>query len=622
MEREKERKENNQKPGSILAVKNPPMVTQAGEEEADEKESLSATESEQSMKASQSKKKKKQLSKLPTHDEEQVQEGKGDESATESEKSHSKSKPILETQPPKSPKLKKIRKAPSPNRRLTKRLREDIDRFKPNAFSRPKRRRTKRIKEVHYMPNRFTLAVAKNYCGDNSKEAANCLNSKVSEMGDRPLEFLGDPKINEKKWTTGVGYGPDQTNRKDALKYCMHSMNLPATTGAFMKLHGETQGKRARKDLSHWYKNGRTEAQLEADIMLVSSVLQLCFIPQKMKPNKGPLLGHYQMVVRRAGGENQTITPTNDWVIRNFKQCALAVVQKVAYEVAESMEFNEKTPIKNESILCGYINVEKSGVTCSATDTRVINRLKYYKAKVILSGPLTFVDKKGNTKKCKRKTTHVPPKWVGWCNQTKECITLADEWVTQNFHHGYLKQVVTATGSGKPYVIIPPGDFRNHPQEETSDGPVIHYRQKEGTKTCMSLAMANALHYLGHREIAFRISRKATEFENKPGVFKRFGEYLRHEFKILNKVTYPKTGTIDLLSDIDFLYLTTIQGNDGKEDHCVALTSSWIFDANFKQAMPRTRSSLDQCCSSDDVKAQFVRFVLVAAFPKVKASIE
>jgi hypothetical protein len=83
------------------------------------------------------------------------------------------------------------------------------------------------------------------------------------------------------------------------------------------------------------------------------------------------------MIVRRAGGQTETITPTNDWVIRNFKQCTLAVVQKIAYEVAESLELNKETSIKNETSLSGYINVEKTGVTCSATDTRVINRLKY-----------------------------------------------------------------------------------------------------------------------------------------------------------------------------------------------------------------------------------------------------
>jgi hypothetical protein len=54
LEREKEKKEDTQQAGSILAVMNPlkkvgtpPMVTQAGEEEPDEKESESATESKQ-----------------------------------------------------------------------------------------------------------------------------------------------------------------------------------------------------------------------------------------------------------------------------------------------------------------------------------------------------------------------------------------------------------------------------------------------------------------------------------------------------------------------------------------------------------------------------------------------
>ena len=157
--------------------------------------------------------------------------------------------------------------------------------------------------------------------------------------------------------------------------------------------------------------------------MLVNSVLILCWVPQRIKPNKEPLLGHYQMIVRRAGGETKMITPTNDWVILNFKQSALAVVQKIAYEVAESLEFNKETSIKNETSLSGYINVEKTGVTCSAMDTRVINQLKYYKAKVILSGPLTFVDTKGKTKKAKRKK-HMCPRngWGGVIKQKSALI--------------------------------------------------------------------------------------------------------------------------------------------------------------------------------------------------------
>ena len=167
-----------------VVIKNPPVVTQAGEEE---EESEWATKSEQSM----------QASKLSPD--------------TQSNK-----------------KLKSIQKAPPAKGRTNKRLREQIDRFQPNSFPRPKRRPTKRVKEIYYMPNSFTLAVGKHFCGEDSKQAANCLNSKVSDMGDRPLELLWYPELNENKWTTGLGYGPDQKDRKSALKYCMHSMNIPS----------------------------------------------------------------------------------------------------------------------------------------------------------------------------------------------------------------------------------------------------------------------------------------------------------------------------------------------------------------------------------------------------------
>ena len=74
---------------------------------------------------------------------------------------------------------------------------------------------------------------------------------------------------------------------------------------------------------------------------------------------------------------------------------------------------------------------------------------------------------------------------------------------------------------------------------------------------------------------------------------------------------------MDLFGDIEHLHLVTVLGDDGKENHCVALTHEWIFDANFNKVLPRTRSSLDQCCSSDNVDTKFVGAVFVAVFKKM-----
>ncbi len=74
---------------------------------------------------------------------------------------------------------------------------------------------------------------------------------------------------------------------------------------------------------------------------------------------------------------------------------------------------------------------------------------------------------------------------------------------------------------------------------------------------------------------------------------------------------------MDLLWDIGCLHLTTLLGEDGKDDHCVAVTETWIFDSNFEHALPRSRASLDMCCSSDDVSSRFVSAISIAIFHKI-----
>jgi hypothetical protein len=79
----------------------------------------------------------------------------------------------------------------------------------------------------------------------------------------------------------------------------------------------------------------------------------------------------------------------------------------------------------------GYINVEKTGVCCSAEDKRVINRLKYMKQQKAASGPLYTTDKKGERKRLVRKKRVIPAKWIGYSNQTGKYIDLTDTWVAQ-----------------------------------------------------------------------------------------------------------------------------------------------------------------------------------------------
>ena len=47
-------------------------------------------------------------------------------------------------------------------------------------------------------------------------------------------------------------------------------------------------------------------------------------------------------------------------------------------------------------------------------------------------------------------------------------------------------------------------------------------------------------------------------------------------------------------------YPTTVQllGEDGGVGHAVTIVGQWIFDATQPRALPLSRESLDECCSS------------------------
>ena len=63
------------------------------------------------------------------------------------------------------------------------------------------------------------------------------------------------------------------------------------------------------------------------------------------------------------------------------------------------------------------------------------------------------------------------------------------------------------------------------------------------------------------------------------------------------------------------LVVVSLQGSDGKSDHCVTLLGKLIFDSNFEKALPLCCEALDLCCSSDEVKTTFHSVVEAILFP-------
>jgi hypothetical protein len=526
---------------------------------------------------------------------------------------------------PKKRKRRSARTVPLPVAKRTKgplplkrRTAGTIDRFVPYSFPTAKLKKVVRKKEVQSFPEHFLLAVQKHVCHEDDVKVYNLMALGTSTMGicNTPLEFLANSTMNEKYWSLKKYYGTNVPKYKTSLEFVKKLLNLPQNERAFQALLAKTEGRNAKRELQRWYNAGLASARLEADLMVLDSVQKIAWIPDNVTPEEEFLKGHYSILLKRNNGNIETIIPTNEWMAQNFNPEVLASCQRMAYERKESLVCIEghDTSVTRS----GYINVETEGITCSATDMRVINRLKYQPMRTRSTGPKYTTDEKGGKVLSDRKQLSIPHQWNGYCNATNENIRLTDEWVKANFQSGFLKQVMSATGAGTPYLIVPPGEGRPQQPLLDSSWPIIKYRQKATDKTCMSLAMANALAYLGEKQLGHSVFSQSKKCEKRSWTVRQFCSNLRNSDKYFNKITFPVPSTIDLLGDIKNLHLVTLLGSDGKEDHCVALTREWIFDPNFDRALPRSTTSLNRCCSSVEVHTLFVRPVTVAVFSKIR----
>ena len=73
-------------------------------------------------------------------------------------------------------------------------------------------------------------------------------------------------------------------------------------------------------------------------------------------------------------------------------------------------------------------------------------------------------------------------------------------------------------------------------------------------------------------------------------------------FKVLDNYNILKNKCDDMV-------IVILCRRDGKMDHCITVWGKWIFDSNFKNALPLTVESLDLCCSSDESNDTFVQVV-------------
>ena len=225
-----------------------------------------------------------------------------------------------------------------------------------------------------------------------SGDAVNFMGEKPPQ--ENPLTFLADEVASACKWPVhSTTYADTQLKFKLAQEMVNH--NLEITNRAHTDLGFDKNGKRRRGNPFNEI------AHLEAEMMIVKNVYKIAWVPNA-KGRKRPsatakyLRGHFRVKVKMDGVRKGGTTTTNasiEWVEKHFKHSALGVAQRISYEVREELEFADKKIPTSKKY--GYVKVEAEGVTCSAVDPRVINRLKYIAAKTIQTGPLYTKNKKG-----------------------------------------------------------------------------------------------------------------------------------------------------------------------------------------------------------------------------------
>ena len=151
--------------------------------------------------------------------------------------------------------------------------------------------------------------------------------------------------------------------------------------------------------------------------------------------------------------------------------------------------------------------------------------------------------------------------------------------------------------------------------------PTVAYQQ--GRKdSCVLSSAASALFHLGETNAARVVAAHipASLKHNDPMAL--LHDVLNSKkVKTVEVVCSFKRGQLDLLS-AESLDPTTVQllGEDGGTGHAVTIVGPWIFDATLPHALPLSRASLDECCSSARGGVAYVSGVRAVRFRQVASS--
>jgi hypothetical protein len=157
-------------------------------------------------------------------------------------------------------------------------------------------------------------------------------------------------------------------------------------------------------------------------------------------------------------------------------------------------------------------------------------------------------------------------------------------------------------GSDKPTLSV---DYTYHP-----NAPRIRFKQEEGLRTCLFSSFASCLTFLAGQDLTLKeVASKI--FNAAVASTKLINPWLFLLTMITEQMPWLRPSKLQRGHDIlqsatENIMIVSLHGYDGKVDHAVTIVNGWIFDSNFDRALCFNKANLDLCCSSDDIRCEFI----------------
>ena len=179
------------------------------------------------------------------------------------------------------------------------------------------------------------------------------------------------------------------------------------------------------------------------------------------------------------------------------------------------------------------------------------------------------------------------------------CKDKPDKWV--KLPPGDARETTDSVGGVADGCLLPAAD-RVTPRVAGSSvrgAPTVAHQQGR-MDSCVFSSAASALASVGETTAALAVVEHIPESIKDGDPMSLLHDVLKsNKVKTVEVVRRFKRGRFDPLNE-ESPYPTTVQllGEDGGVGHAVTIVGGWIFDATLPHALPLSRASLDECCSS------------------------